>query len=55
MCHSLSWKEWEVLADEERREDEEPRVFGDEAQPEAVEVEAEPKRTPERERVLIRA
>jgi hypothetical protein len=55
MCHSLSWKEWEVLADEEPRK-EEPRVFADEPEPEVVEAEeAEPVRTPERERELIRA
>jgi hypothetical protein len=50
MCHSLRWKEWELL-DEERREDEEPRVIEVADEPEAVEP--EPEREPER--VLIRA
>jgi hypothetical protein len=48
MCHSLSWREWELL--QERREDEEePRVIEVAAEPEAVE--AEPERDPERELV----
>ena len=53
MCHSLRWQEWELLREEERREDEEPRVIRNEPEPEPVEV--EPERTPERERELIRA
>jgi hypothetical protein len=51
MCHHLEWQNWELLQDEERREDEEPRVIEVSAEPEAEE--AEPERTPERE--LIRA
>jgi hypothetical protein len=51
MCHSLSWREWELLQAEERREDEEPRVIEVADEPEAVEP--EPEREPER--VLIRA
>jgi hypothetical protein len=50
MCHNLSWKEWELMQ-EERREDEEPRVIEVADEPEAVEP--EPEREPER--VLIRA
>jgi hypothetical protein len=53
MCHSSRWQDWELFRDEEPREEEEPRVFGDE--PEAEAEEAEPVRTPERERELIRA
>jgi hypothetical protein len=45
MCHSEKWQEWERLLDEERREDEEPRVIA--AEPEVVEP--EPEREPERE------
>jgi hypothetical protein len=50
MCHHLEWERWELLRDEERRADEEPR---------AVEVvveeptEAEPERDPERELVRV--
>jgi hypothetical protein len=51
MCHHLEWQDWELLKEEERREDEEPRVTEVAAEPEAVE--AEPERQPERE--LIRA
>jgi hypothetical protein len=50
MCHSLEWKDWE-LRDEERREDEEPRVITVAHEPEAEEP--EPEREPERE--LVRA
>lgn len=49
MCHSLRWRDWELLEDEERREDEEPRVIQVDAEPEPVE--AEPERDPERELV----
>jgi hypothetical protein len=49
MCHSLRWQEWERLMDEERREDEEPRVIEVAAEPETVEP--EPEREPERELV----
>jgi hypothetical protein len=51
MCHHLEWQDWELLQDEERRQDEEPRVIKVTAEPEAVE--AEPEREPERE--LVRA
>ena len=51
MCHHLEWQDWELLKDEQRREDEEPRVIEVTAEPEAFE--AEPERKPERE--LIRA
>jgi hypothetical protein len=27
MCHHLEWQDWELLQDEERREDEEPRTI----------------------------
>ena len=49
MCHSTRWREWELLQDEERREDVEPRVSASE--PEAVEPEPEPEREPDRELV----
>jgi negative regulator of sigma E activity len=48
MCHHLTWEEWQLLRDMERREDEEPRTV------EVVErevVEAETERDPERELV----
>jgi hypothetical protein len=51
MCHHLEWQDWELLKDEERRDDEQPRVIEVTAEPEAFE--AEPEREPERE--LIRA
>jgi hypothetical protein len=51
MCHSERWQEWELLREEERREDEEPRVVHVTTEPEAVEP--EPEREPERE--LVRA
>jgi hypothetical protein len=51
MCHSQRWQEWERLMDEERHEDEQPRVVEVAAEPEAVEP--EPEREPERE--LVRA
>ncbi|HET7855838.1 MAG TPA: hypothetical protein VFL41_05225 [Gaiellaceae bacterium] len=49
MCHSLKWENWELLDEEERREDVEPRVI----EPEPETVEPEPARDPERE--LVRA
>jgi hypothetical protein len=52
MCHSLRWKEWELL-DEERRTDEEPRVIEVVHEPEPEEAELERERDPERE--LVRA
>ena len=51
MCHSLRWQEWELLREEEWREDEEPRVITVVHEPEAEEPELE--REPERE--LVRA
>jgi hypothetical protein len=51
MCHSQRWQEWELLREEERREDEEPRVTTVVHEPEAEEPELE--REPERE--LVRA
>jgi hypothetical protein len=50
MCHHLEWKDWDLLKDEERREDEEPRIV-EIADPEVVETPTE--REPERE--LVRA
>jgi hypothetical protein len=50
MCHHLEWQDFELLRDEERREDEEPRTV-EVAEPETVEF--EPERDPERE--LVRA
>lgn len=52
MCHGMKWQDWELLQDEERREDVEPRaveVLSD-SEPEAVEPEPEH----ESERELIR-
>ncbi len=50
MCHELDWREWNLLREEERREEEEPRVI------EVVaEDEAEPVLEPDRERELVRA
>ena len=49
MCHSLKWENWELLDEEERREDVEPRVI----EPEPETVEPEPASDPERE--LVRA
>jgi hypothetical protein len=49
MCHSQRWQEWERLMDEERREDEEPRVIEVATEPETVEP--EPESDPERELV----
>jgi hypothetical protein len=54
MCHSQRWQEWELLMDEERREDVEPRtveVSEPEAAPERPEVERE--RDPERELIRV--
>ena len=51
MCHSLKWENWELLEEEERRENVEPRVTEIASEPEATEP--EPEREPDRE--LIRA
>jgi len=48
MCHHLTREEWQLLRDEERRTDEEPRVV-EVADPEVVETPTE--REPERELV----
>jgi hypothetical protein len=48
MCHHLTWEEWQLLQDEERREEEEPRIV-EVAEREVVETETE--RDPERELV----
>jgi hypothetical protein len=50
MCHSLKWEDWKLLQQEERREDEEPRV---EVTSEPEQFEPEPERDPERELVRI--
>jgi hypothetical protein len=50
MCHDRRWHDWELLRDEEQRQEEEPRLV-EVAEPEAFEPEPEP----ERERELIRA
>lgn len=53
MCHSQSWQEWELLRDEERREDEEPRLVEVEVTAEPEAVEPEPERDPERELIRV--
>lgn len=50
MCHSQKWQEWELLLDEERREDAEP-VEVTEREP--VEPEVERERDPERELIRV--
>lgn len=51
MCHHLTWEDWELLQDEERREEREPRVIEVASEPEAVEP--EPEREPERELIRV--
>jgi hypothetical protein len=48
MCHHLTWEEWQLLRDEERRQDDEPRIV-EVDEPEVVETPTE--RDPERELV----
>jgi hypothetical protein len=48
MCHHLTWEEWQLLQEVERREDEEPRTV-EVTEREVVETETE--RDPERELV----
>ena len=48
MCHHLTWEEWQLLRDEERRKDEEPRIV-EVSDPEVAETTTEP--DPERELV----
>jgi hypothetical protein len=43
MCHHLTWEEWQLLQEEERREDEE-RPTVEVVEREIVETEAEPER-----------
>jgi hypothetical protein len=47
----MTWEEWQLLQDEKRREDEEPRVVEVASEPEAVEP--EPEREPERELIRV--
>jgi hypothetical protein len=47
----MKWHDWELLQDEKRREDEEPRVIEVASEPEAVEP--EPEREPERELIRV--
>jgi hypothetical protein len=47
MCHHVELQDWELLRDEERREDEEPRTV-EVTEPEPVVIE---ERDPERELV----
>jgi cytochrome c1 len=54
MCHSMKWQEWELLMDEERREDAEPRtVEVTEREREPAEPEVVRERDPERELVRV--
>ncbi len=54
MCHSQRWQEWELLLDEERREDAEPRtVEVTEREPAPADREVERERDPERELVRV--
>ena len=52
MCHHMTWEEWQLLQDEKRREDVEPRTIEVRSQPE-VEPEPEPEREPERELIRV--
>jgi hypothetical protein len=52
MCHSLKWQEWELLMEEERREDAEPRTI-EETEREPAEPEVERERDPERELIRV--
>lgn len=51
MCHSLSWQEWELLKDEERHNEREPRVIEVVHERETEEPEFEPEREADREPV----
>jgi hypothetical protein len=51
MCWSSKWEEWELLKDEERREDDERRTVEVAAEREATEP--EPERDSERELVRV--
>jgi hypothetical protein len=53
MCHGMKWQDWELLQDEERREDTEPRVVEVASEPEAFEPEPETEREPERELIRV--
>jgi hypothetical protein len=48
MCHGMTWEEWQLLQDEKRREDVEPRTIAVRA-----EIEPEPEREPERELIRV--
>jgi hypothetical protein len=44
MCHHYEWRDWDLLRDEQRREEEDPRIVEVTTEPEAVEPEPEPER-----------
>jgi hypothetical protein len=50
MCHNMTWEEWQLLQDEKRREDVEPREVRADSEPED---EPEPEREPERELIRV--
>lgn len=52
MCHSMKWQDWELLMDEERREDAEPRTV-EVSEPEPAEPEVEREADPERELIRV--
>jgi hypothetical protein len=51
MCHHMTWEEWQLLQDEKRREDLEPRTIEVAGEPEAVEP--KPEHEPERELIRV--
>ena len=52
MCHHMTWEEWQLLQDEKRREELEPRTIEVSADSEPV-VEPEPEREPERKLIRV--
>lgn len=52
MCHHMTWEEWQLLQDEKRREDVEPRTIEVRADSEP-EIEPEREREPERELIRV--
>jgi hypothetical protein len=52
MCHGSKWQDWELLLDEERREDAEPRTV-EVPEREPAEPEVERERDPERELIRV--
>ena len=52
MCHHMTLEEWQLLLDEKRREDVDPRTIEVRADSEP-EVEPEPEREPERELIRV--